>query len=609
MNEERLLVQLRDCFQGGYTLPQFCIDNGIQKPLIVSERKYLSFVWELYVQFRYDKRLEAQFSLSDSPSTTIDYSVHTTVAPLRTLNYSKELISRFDKLILLNTELNRLKQENTLYLDDLADYFIRKTYCEIPLLQFLQRYPKVKLIVTNFPYLKANSDMAEYNEQLANLKDIKEMLRADAYDSVKTPFEKFGYTNAEIMELTEVPDVKTNPDGTTSLLIMPDNNLRRIRNGKRLTAYQPEQYRNKIYFVGSCHHYGINAPYYKTIESHLQWMLNQRNLPYCVENESQFFYNRYQDLFYNLNNLHPEPGDIIFVWVDNLSTNMLPFFDVSNVFVESEDYKDFMAIKYHVNELGYKLLARKYLDYLLENKFFRGKHFKYPAPPPQIHRYGIPPQFEHGSKVSTANAELESYKRRLRAKRLQIGALVMNCNPFTLGHQYLIEYAAAQVTKLYVFIVQEDKSEFPFADRIKLVRQGTKHLHNVEVLASGKFILSQQTFSGYFNKSELQDVQVDSSEDVEIFGREIAPELGITIRFAGSEPTDNVTRQYNETMREILPRYGVEFREIPRKEFGGEPISASSVRAALRRGDFNKIKKLVPLGTLVYLKKRYLNQS
>ena len=139
----------------------------------------------------------------------------------------------------------------------------------------------------------------------------------------------------------------------------------------------------------------------------------------------------------------------------------------------------------------------------------------------------------------------------MRAKKIQIGALVMNCNPFTLGHQDLVEYAAARVAKLYLFVVEEDRSEFPFADRIELVRLGVKNFSNVEVLPGGKFIISQQTFSGYFNKASLQDVAVDSSEDVEIFAKEIAPTLGITIRFAGEEPTDNVTRQYNETMKKF----------------------------------------------------------
>ncbi|MBQ9442198.1 MAG: [Selenomonadaceae bacterium] len=79
----------------------------------------------------------------------------------------------------------------------------------------------------------------------------------------------------------------------------------------------------------------------------------------------------------------------------------------------------------------------------------------------------------------------------------------MNCNPFTLGHEYLIEYASKKVKKLYIFVVEEDKSEFKFADRFELVKRGVKKFSNVEVLPSGKFIISQQTFSGYFNKENL----------------------------------------------------------------------------------------------------------
>ena len=169
----------------------------------------------------------------------------------------------------------------------------------------------------------------------------------------------------------------------------------------------------------------------------------------------------------------------------------------------------------------------------------------------------------------------------------------------------MVEYAAAKVVKLYIFVVEEDKSEFPFADRIELVRQGVKNFSNVEVLPSGKFIISQQTFSGYFNKASLQDVAVDSSEDVEIFAKEIAPTLGITVRFAGEEPKDNVTRQYNENMKRILPRYGIEFCEIPRKEFGDEPISASTVREAIKNGDIGKVKNLVPSTTFNYLLKQH----
>ena len=45
MNDERLLIQLRDCFTGGYTLPQFCIDNKIKRPLFFAEGKIWQFLW------------------------------------------------------------------------------------------------------------------------------------------------------------------------------------------------------------------------------------------------------------------------------------------------------------------------------------------------------------------------------------------------------------------------------------------------------------------------------------------------------------------------------------------------------------------------------------
>jgi [citrate (pro-3S)-lyase] ligase len=197
---------------------------------------------------------------------------------------------------------------------------------------------------------------------------------------------------------------------------------------------------------------------------------------------------------------------------------------------------------------------------------------------------------------------LDGYLSSLQVHRKDIGAIVMNCNPFTLGHRYLIEYSACKVEHLYIFVVEEDKSIFPFADRIELVRQGTADLPNVTVLPSGKFIISSLTFVDYFNKSEIQDRTIDPSQDVTLFATEIAPALGINIRFAGEEPLDLITKQYNDAMARILPQHGIEFEAIPRKENNGEVISASRVRALLEKRDFDQIEKLVPITTLKYLK-------
>lgn len=206
--------------------------------------------------------------------------------------------------------------------------------------------------------------------------------------------------------------------------------------------------------------------------------------------------------------------------------------------------------------------------------------------------------------------ELAEYKKALtdwydQTFSMTIGSVVMNCNPFTLGHRFLVEQALKQCDFLIVFVVQEDKSRFPFEDRLRLVKEGVADLKNVAVFPSGKFVLSSLTFSEYFNKSELQDRTIDTSLDVTVFAREIAPCLHITKRFAGEEPFDAVTRQYNETMRRVLPEYGIEFVVFPRKTDArgeGAVISASRVRELLGKGDFEAIRSLVPESTYRYLK-------
>ena len=186
------------------------------------------------------------------------------------------------------------------------------------------------------------------------------------------------------------------------------------------------------------------------------------------------------------------------------------------------------------------------------------------------------------------------------------GSIVMNCNPFTLGHRYLIEYAAKQVDTLYIFVVEENRSYFPFNDRLELVRKGTEDISNVVVLPSGNFIISATTFPGYFYKDNLKDVKIDCSNDINVFAQYIAPALNIRIRFAGEEPLDPVTNQYNSGMKELLPKYGMEFCVIERKKDndGVQVISASRVRKLFEAGDFAALKNLVPNSTLSYLVER-----
>ena len=177
------------------------------------------------------------------------------------------------------------------------------------------------------------------------------------------------------------------------------------------------------------------------------------------------------------------------------------------------------------------------------------------------------------------------------------GVVVMNCNPFTLGHRYLIEQAAKQVERLFVMVVREDCSLFAYAERKAMVEQGVAHLENVTVIDGSEYAISQATFPTYFLKRLDDAADTQMLLDLDLFRRHIAPALGATVRFVGTEPTDRLTRRYNELMHEVL----ADVRETARLEKKGNAVSASRVRKAMEQGDMSTIRQLVPPTTLPYI--------
>ena len=177
------------------------------------------------------------------------------------------------------------------------------------------------------------------------------------------------------------------------------------------------------------------------------------------------------------------------------------------------------------------------------------------------------------------------------------GVVVMNCNPFTLGHRYLIEQAAKQVERLFVMVVREDCSLFAYAERKAMVEQGVAHLENVTVIDGSEYAISQATFPTYFLKRLDDAADTQMLLDLDLFRRHIAPALGTTVRFVGTEPTDQLTRRYNQLMHEVL----ADVRETVRLEKEGNAVSASRVRKAMEQGDMSTIRQLVPPTTLPYI--------
>lgn len=224
---------------------------------------------------------------------------------------------------------------------------------------------------------------------------------------------------------------------------------------------------------------------------------------------------------------------------------------------------------------------------------------------------------------------LPEYRKYLEslARPGRNGTIVMNANPFTKGHRYLVEQAASQVDNLYVIVVKEDRSRFPYVERKAMIEAGCAGLDNVVVCEGSDYAISAATFPTYFLKKLDDATDTQIALDLDLFVNHIAQPLGVTVRFAGSEPEDALTRRYNELMAEILPgtsvavvrqahqpdselvkgsalrqaRRPIDFIEIPRLEQNGNPISATSLRRALDKGGFKEAMEYIPKSTVPYL--------
>ena len=205
------------------------------------------------------------------------------------------------------------------------------------------------------------------------------------------------------------------------------------------------------------------------------------------------------------------------------------------------------------------------------------------------------------SFLEGGRANIESYTNAMFKKSGLLNgkkaALVMNCNPFTLGHRYIVEKAAAENEEVVLFIVEEDMSVFPFDVRMSLVKKGVCDLKNVAVLPGGEYIISKSTFPTYFIKQEDERLYSYTRLDAYLFGRYIAPVFNIKKRYVGTEDNCNVTNNYNQALMEVLPPLGVDVELIDRLYIDGEIVSASRVRKAIKEGNISDIKKFVPDST------------
>ena len=206
---------------------------------------------------------------------------------------------------------------------------------------------------------------------------------------------------------------------------------------------------------------------------------------------------------------------------------------------------------------------------------------------------------------------LPHYLQALRGQYVagsRIAAIVMNANPFTNGHRYLVEKAAKENDVVHLFVLSEDLSQFPGAVRLALVKAGTTDLANVHVHPTGDYIISAATFPAYFLREDANVTEIQARLDARIFKEHIAPALGITKRYVGHEPYSAATAIYNQALQQEFAG-APQLEIVERLRADGEYISASRVRELIANGNLEAVRPLVPPTTFAYLQGGELPES
>ena len=390
-----------------------------------------------------------------------------------------------------------------------------------------------------------------------------------------------------------------------------------VRNGRRIVCGQPELYDKTIHIYGRCGAFGYAVEDAHTLPSLLLKALQEQgfNNIRVVNYGLWGGLDEYLNHNFIFDSIGMKQGDIVLFYRKHFDKQLMKelvdggvyYKEISHEWHEQRKLNvTFYNHPGHMNAEGFKLVAKIISQDMIAHSFKTS-----PPKKSDANNAAFLNRYLKSSKNESFNREIKKFTDDIltqhpTSEKMVCGSVVMNCNPFTFGHRFLIETAAKQVDRLYIFVVEEDKSFFKFNDRFEMVAQGTSDLTNVVVVPSGKFIISAYTFPEYFMKDYVKEKNFDVSVDVETFCKYIAPPLKIKKRFAGEEPFDPVTKHYNEGMAKILPEYGMEFVEIPRLALDNQRvINATRVRELLKSKDYEELKEYVPESTFSILLERY----
>lgn len=389
------------------------------------------------------------------------------------------------------------------------------------------------------------------------------------------------------------------------------NDMLNVINGIRFTTDTPDGFTRSVHMFGPSTLFGVGVEDKNTLPSFVQRCINEhfpdkkiRVVNHGVPRADDV------DIARLIRNTPIKSADIIVILYSRhepehlfrCALEKVKFLDAVDIFKRPHDMGEIFLDATHWNYKPNKKLSEYLVKEFLGECICNDNGLYDDSEKKQVINNAF---YDKLSKDKEFLKSLEALKVFRFDNSRKTGCIIMNANPFTLGHRALVEMSLEQVENLYVFVVQEDKSYFSFEDRFEMVKDGCRDLKNVKVLPTGKIMASAATVPAYFQRGQSTGaVEIDMRNEIAVMAGFIAPALNITVRFMGTEPTCEVTRQLLEQTKELLPYYGVQLVVFERAEIENKPISASVVRKLMKDNKKEEIKKIVPETTYTYLLKK-----
>ena len=436
-------------------------------------------------------------------------------------------------------------------------------------------------------------------EQAANSKNFVDLLADEEYlNSFAESHDDKSYLLKEDYQATSVFD-----DGEKMIQGNIDSIGIHVKNGIRRTipAAVAATSRN-IHILGTCTAFGMCTPDDKTIASHLQKMLNKANIAANVFNHGAMQGSFLLNSLISALLLKVSDGDIIAILDDFencVKQNISSLIKTAEWFA-FEDKKNlhcFWDNATHCSSAGNKIFAQRIFN-LCSFKILNAEQNKNKMLTKNALKALEEKQFHLTPSAFIHMKELKKYCNISCSKR---GLVLIHACPFTKGHKYLVDTALKTVDHLFVFVVAEYFHGYSVFDRYDMVRKALESYNNVTVLQSEKYFVNKQLFPEYGQRTSPLNNTDDVERNEKLLASILCDKLGITHRFIGEEPNDQVTAKYNCIVKKYCEQYNIKCCVVPRMTIDGIIVSAKTFRKMLSAGDIANARKFVPITTLTHI--------